>query len=119
MRTYGDHNGTSGITAFDFGTDCFGEEYIDIEYASGGVYTYLKKNVGEVNFLNMKVLALEGEGLNSFINKNVRGRGTRQVAEVKPVPAELVTITLMTTSAVAVELLSEVLKKTDVNYKVS
>jgi len=119
MRTYGDYNGTSGITAFDFGTDCSGEEYIDIEYASGGVYTYLKKNVGEVNFLKMKVLALEGEGLNSFINKNVRGRGTRRIAEVKPVPAELVTITLMTTSAVAEKLLTEVLTKAGVDYKVS
>ena len=112
MRPYGDYNGISGITGFAIDPD---DNYMEIEYASGGVYTYSKANVGEVNFAVMKALAISGSGLNSYINKNVRGRGVRRFSE----PAYSRTFTITTSSPKDVEVLSEVLTAIGVAFSVS
>lgn len=112
MQTYGDYNGTSGVTGYAIDPN---DNFIKIEYTNGGVYTYRKKCVGEVNFRVMKALAEAGNGLNGYINKHVRNRAFNREAK----PVELVTISIMTTSAVAVELLSDVLTKVGVEFNVS
>ena len=112
MKPYGDYNGTSGITGFAIDTD---DTYMEIEYASGGVYTYMKANVGEVNFAVMKALAIAGSGLNSYINKNVRGRGVRHYNHLPYRRTFLVTAT----SPKDVEILSEVLTAIGIDYSVS
>ena len=69
MREYGNGNGNSGITGYEIGTD-----YIDIEFRNAKVYRYKEANIGRLNFLNMIVAAIIGSGLNSFINKFIRGK---------------------------------------------
>ena len=69
MTTYGNQNGNSGITAYSISDDS-----IDIQFRNGGIYRYYKDRIGTLNFLNMVAAALLGEGLNSFINKFVRGK---------------------------------------------
>ena len=69
MLKYNNGNGKSGITAYAIGND-----YIDIKFRNGKVYRYRKDRIGELNFLNMKVSAILGSGLNTFINKFVRGK---------------------------------------------
>ena len=111
MRPYGDNNGTSGITAFAIDPN---DNYIEIQYTSGGVYTYRKENVGETNFAVMKALAIHGSGLNAYINEHVRGRGVRRF----PVPVSR-TFMITTNSPKEVEILSEVLTAIGVDFSVS
>ena len=111
MRPYGDNNGTSGITAFAMDPD---DNYIEIEFTSGGIYTYRKDRVGETNFAVMKALAINGNGLNAYINEHVRRRGVRRF----PVPVSR-TFTVTTNSAKEVEILSEVLTAIGVDFSVS
>ena len=68
MREYANGNGNSGIIGFDY-TDT----HIDIQFRGGKVYRYLREVIGELNFLNMVAAAHIGSGLNSFINRSVRG----------------------------------------------
>ena len=109
MTPYG--NGTSGITGYNIDP---ADNYMEIEFANGGIYTYMKRNVGEVNFAVMKALAIAGNGLNSYINKNVRGRGVRR----SPQPVSR-TFTITTTCPQDVKILSEVLTQIGVDFTIS
>ena len=111
---YGNGNGNSGIIGYEIGDD-----WMDIEYANGGIYTYSEKNVGEVNFLKMKVLAMEGSGLNAFLNKSVRVRGRRRYSAAVSAPVEYTTLTITTTSKEAVRIATELLKNFNVKLEVS
>ena len=108
LTPYGNGNGNSGIIGYEIGND-----WMDIEYANGGIYTYTEKNVGEVNFLKMQVFAMQGSGLNAFINKEVRGRGRRREAA----PVEYTTLTIRTTSKEAIAIATELLKRFNVEIK--
>ena len=111
MRAYGDTNQTSGITGYAIDTD---DNSIEIEFTSGGVYTYRKENVGEVEFAVIQALAIAGSGLNTYINKNVRGRGLRRA---QPPYSRAFTVT--TDCPKTAEILSEVLTQMGVYYSVS
>ena len=110
MKTYNDLNGNSGIVAYEIADDT-----IDIEFASGGVYTYTRANLGEVNFGIMKALCEAGAGLNAFLNK------VREDAKRNPNPfttaRQNVKVTLPTNEAV--EVVAELLKNFDVTISVS
>ena len=112
LTPYGNGNGNSGIIGYEIG-----DGWMEIEYANGGIYTYTEANIGEVNFLKMKVLALEGSGLNAFINKEVRGRGRRRFTETAPVKDTTISIT--TTAKEAVAIVTELLKNFDVDVNIS
>ena len=114
MRPYGDNNGTSGITGFAIGNFEDGNGWMDIAYRSGGIYRYNECNIGETNFAVMKALAIKGNGLNSYINEHVRGRGVRRF----PVPVTR-TFMVTTNSPKEVEILSEVLTAIGVDFSVS
>ena len=68
MTTYGNSAGTSGITAFEIR-----REAIVVEFRHGGRYLYDYDTTGREHVEEMKMLALEGRGLATYINKNVRG----------------------------------------------
>ena len=61
METYQNVNGNSGIAGYEIGDTCIEVEFAD-SYESAG-----RENVEE-----MKRLAAQGHGLNSFINRRVK-----------------------------------------------
>lgn len=68
MIDYKDIDGDSGVLAYEFGTD-----YIDVQFKGiSRVYRYSYQSAGREYVETMKVLAQNGNGLNSFINKNVK-----------------------------------------------
>jgi hypothetical protein len=67
MAPYANSNGNSGITAYEIQRDA-----IVIEFRHGGRYIYDYDTTGREHVEEMKVLALEGRGLATYISKNVR-----------------------------------------------
>ena len=114
LTPYGNGNGNSGIIGYEISNDS-----IDIQFANGSIYTYSEANIGELNFLNMQVLAMRGSGLNAFINKHVRGKYTPRTPEPVTAPIKETTLTITTTASEAVEIAKELLSKFDVDVKLS
>lgn len=67
MQQYANRGGNSGIQAYELGAD-----YIRVRFSDGSVYLYTNASAGSQNIEIMKGLASSGQGLNSFIMKNVR-----------------------------------------------
>ena len=60
-------NSNSGVTAYEIRDDA-----IVVEFRQRGKYLYSNDNPGREEVEEMKRLALEGRGLATYINKNVR-----------------------------------------------
>ena len=69
MRRYRDQSGSSGVFAFQPGSD-----YIDVEFVDHKVYRYTHEIPGRHEVEAMKSLAEEGRGLATYINQHVRER---------------------------------------------
>jgi hypothetical protein len=71
MTPYADTDRDSGVEAF-----CYTEDSIVVKFKSGTspYYKYTYASAGSSNVEHMKVLADSGDGLNSFINREVRKR---------------------------------------------
>ena len=67
MPAYGNATGNSGIVAYEIRRDA-----IIVEFFHGGKYLYDYDTTGREHVEEMKVLALEGRGLATYINKHVR-----------------------------------------------
>lgn len=67
MQPYKNLGGNSNVKAFDIG-----DNYIDVEFNGGDIYRYSYKSAGRNKIEQMKKLALEGYGLNSYIMRNAR-----------------------------------------------
>lgn len=67
MVSYKDINGDSGVLGFEISND-----RIIVEFKGGSQYLYSYASAGQIHIEKMKVLAQNGDGLNSYINKNVR-----------------------------------------------
>lgn len=68
METYQNVNGNSGIAGYEIG-----DTYIEVEFAdTESVYRYSYESAGRENVEEMKRLAAQGYGLNSFINRRVK-----------------------------------------------
>ncbi|WP_294965656.1 hypothetical protein [uncultured Flavobacterium sp.] len=67
MEKYANRNGQSGISAYEIGT-----YYIRVKFSSGSIYQYSYTKAGQSHVDNMKRLAIQGYGLNSYINANVK-----------------------------------------------
>ncbi|MFA7084243.1 MAG: hypothetical protein WC141_06900 [Arcobacteraceae bacterium] len=67
MIKYKDINGDSGVLGFEISDD-----RIIVEFKGGSLYLYSNASAGQIHIEKMKVLAQNGDGLNSYINKNVR-----------------------------------------------
>lgn len=68
MTQYQNVNGNSGVSAFSFGQD-----YIDVQFDTGKVYRYSYRSAGYMKVEEMKRLAFQGWGLNSYIMRNAYG----------------------------------------------
>ena len=70
MNQYLNKSGESGIEYYEIGLD-----YIIVTFKSGKIrnYLYNYNSAGKDFVENMKVLAENGIGLNSFINKYIKG----------------------------------------------
>lgn len=66
MAHYKNKGGDSGVSDYGIGSD-----HIIVEFNDGSQYLYNYAVTGEDNVERMKILAVEGEGLNTFINANV------------------------------------------------
>lgn len=67
MIKYMDINNDSGVLSYEIL-----EDSIKIEFKGGSIYLYTYSSAGRNNIETMKKLAKKGDGLNSFINRNVR-----------------------------------------------
>ena len=67
MRYRGGREG-SGVAAYESGPG-----WIHIRFHHGGTYRYDASHPGPVQVLQMQRLAGAGSGLNSYINRHVRG----------------------------------------------
>ena len=67
MQPYQDLSGRSGIAAF-----AIGDDYIEVAFRSGMTYRYSYASTGADRVEQMKQLALQGVGLNSFISRYVK-----------------------------------------------
>ena len=67
MTPYVNSSANSGVVAFEIR-----REAIVVEFRHGGKYLYDYDTTGREHVEEMKVLALEGRGLATYINKNVR-----------------------------------------------
>jgi hypothetical protein len=67
MKQYKDKHSDSGVVAYaiDAGS-------IAIKFQDGGVYLYDGSNPGAAHVAAMQCLAVEGQGLNTYVNKFVR-----------------------------------------------
>lgn len=66
MEHYKNLGGDSGISAFDIG-----ETSITIYFKKGGIYVYNYLRPGRAEVEHMKILAINGVGLNSYIQRYV------------------------------------------------
>ena len=69
MERYRDIDNDSGVARYEIGSD-----YIRVQFEDGSVYLYTYTSAGSSNIEEMKRLAATGDGLNAFINRNVRKR---------------------------------------------
>lgn len=67
MQVYRNLSGRSGIAAF-----AIGDDYIEVAFRSGMTYRYSYASTGAERVEQMKQLALQGQGLNSFISRYVK-----------------------------------------------
>lgn len=68
MTIYKNINGDSNVLAYEIGND-----YIDVQFkGTAKTYKYSYQSTGKANVETMKKLAKNGDGLNSFINRNVK-----------------------------------------------
>lgn len=67
MNKYKNLGGDSGVSAYEIGPDS-----IIVQFNNGSIYSYTYQSAGRENIEQMKSLAIAGQGLNSFIMRNVR-----------------------------------------------
>lgn len=73
MQKYMNLNGTSGVEGYEIGAD-----YIRVKfYTTAKIYTYSYESAGREHIEQMKKLARQGSGLNSYINTYVRDKYVR------------------------------------------
>jgi hypothetical protein len=73
MERYANLGGDSGVVEYEIGND-----FIRVQFSDGSIYLYTYASAGEDNIEQMKSLARNGRGLNTFINKNVYKRYARK-----------------------------------------
>lgn len=67
MEVYKNLGGKSGVRAY-----AIGDDYIDVMFSSGAVYRYSYRSAGAQKVEDMKILAVQGHGLNSYIMRHAR-----------------------------------------------
>ena len=72
MQIYKNLDGNSSVRAF-----LIGDKYIEVQFNNGSIYRYSYKSAGIANVEQMKRMAIQGRGLNSFIMRNVKDKYER------------------------------------------
>ncbi len=67
MERYKDLDGDSGVSAYEIGNDS-----IKVQFKDGAIYLYNYGSAGREKIEKMKALAVSGDGLNSYIDTNVK-----------------------------------------------
>ena len=67
MEDYANRGGDSGVSAYEIG-----DTFIRVRFRDGATYLYNYDKPGADRVEQMKTLARNGEGLNTYINKSVR-----------------------------------------------
>lgn len=67
MEIYKNIDGDSNIAEYETGID-----FIIVKFKDGAKYLYNYFSAGDANIEQMKILASIGNGLNSYINRNVK-----------------------------------------------
>lgn len=67
MRKYAHPAGDTGVTGFEFGPDS-----ITLWFADGALERYTEQDLGRARIARMKRLAVEGSGLEAFIDRHIR-----------------------------------------------
>lgn len=67
MEPYKNLGHDSGIAAYEIGDDL-----IKVKFKQGGTYVYTYQSAGKNHIETMKKLAISGQGLNSYISRNVK-----------------------------------------------
>lgn len=67
MISYKNLGGDSNVSAYESGAD-----FIKVQFKDGSIYLYTYASAGGQNIEEMKRLANAGQGLNSFINTQVK-----------------------------------------------
>lgn len=67
MEKYKNLSRDSSVYAYEIGMN-----YIDVQFNDGSIYRYSYKSAGASNVEQMKHYAQVGDGLGSFIQRNVR-----------------------------------------------
>lgn len=75
IKNYGNYGSKSGIEAYEVDDDS-----ITIYFKGGGIYLYNYLTTGVTHILEMKKLATVGNGLNSYISRNVRENYAKKLA---------------------------------------
>ncbi|MDB5850482.1 MAG: hypothetical protein JWP29_4234 [Rhodoferax sp.] len=74
MQTYRNRGGTSPISAFETGPDT-----ITVQFADGAAYVYNVRSAGQKHIAAMQRLAVDGQGLATYITRHVRDRYARRL----------------------------------------
>jgi hypothetical protein len=69
MELYKNLSGKSGVIAYEIRSD-----EIVLKFTSGTCYLYREEKIGASNFMKIKILALNGQGLTTFINQYLHNR---------------------------------------------
>jgi len=74
MERYANFGGNSGIAGYSTAPDS-----ITVYFSDGSAYLYTSRSAGAGNIEYMKSLAQAGQGLNAFINAQVKKRYARRL----------------------------------------
>jgi hypothetical protein len=69
MERYGNVSGDSGVRAYEILPDG-----IEVQFLSGEIYFYTVASAGRTHIQRMKRLALQGQGLSTYISQHVKHR---------------------------------------------
>ena len=70
---YADIGSDSGIDSY-----AYGEDFVQIKFKTGEVFEYTTKSAGSANIKKLIKLAEAGDGLNTFLSRNVRKKYSRK-----------------------------------------
>lgn len=74
MKKYRNLSGKSAVVMYELAKDV-----VTVRFATEAVYRYSNQSAGSENIRKMKVLALAGKGLGTFIESNVKDKFARKV----------------------------------------
>jgi hypothetical protein len=79
IQRYRNLDEDSNVSAYEIGSD-----FIRAQFSDGSIYLYTYASAGSSNIEQMKLFARAGDGLNAFINANVREDYAQKESDAQP-----------------------------------